>query len=103
MEFLCEYLFPQCDSDTNIIPICEQSCNEYLVTGICANHMHNVLITFNNATDYPNVSVNRLLQNNCSPPLDVKVSNNCTALTGIGLASISMFSIRYKHTFVYNI
>lgn len=81
IEFLCEYLFPQCDSDTNIIPICEQSCDEYLITGNCADHMHNVLIAFN-ATDYSNVSVDKLLQNDCSPPLDVKVSTNCTALTG---------------------
>lgn len=81
MEFLCYYLFPQCDSDNNIIPICEQFCNEYLLTGICVDYMHDVLIALN-ATDFPNVSVDRLLQNDCSPPHDVNVSDNCAVLTG---------------------
>ena len=82
-EFLCNYYFPQCE-DANIIPICEQSCTEYLITGICADHLLNVL-TVLNTMGYLNVSVNGLLQNNvnCSPPYDITVSNNCTALTGM--------------------
>ena len=79
-EFLCNYFFPQCE-DANITPICEQSCNEYLITGICADYLLNVL-TLLNTMDYLNVSVNGLLQNNCSPPYDITVSNNCTRLTG---------------------
>ena len=78
-EFLCNYFFPQCE-DTNIIPICEQSCNEYLITGICADHLLNVLTALN-TMDYLNESLNGLLQNNCSFPNDTTVSNNCTVLT----------------------
>ena len=76
MEFLCNYFFPQCDSDSNIVPICEQSCNEHLITGICAKHLFNALVVLN-AT----VSVNGLLQKDCSPPYDATVSNSCTTLT----------------------
>ena len=80
-EFLCNYYFPHCEDNANITPICEQSCSEYLLTGICANHFFNLLNALNDR-NYPNVSVNRLLQYNCSPPYDITVSNNCTLLTG---------------------
>ena len=78
-EFLCNYFFPHCE-DGYITPICEHSCNEYLITGICVNHLLNVL-TILNSMDYVNVSLNELLQNNCSPPYNTTFSNNCTTLT----------------------
>ena len=80
MEFLCYYFFPQCENDTSVVPICEHSCKEYLITGICAHHLFNALTVLNT---HPNVSVNRLLQKDCSPPYDVTVSNNCNVLTGM--------------------
>ena len=81
MEFLCYYFFPPCENDTSdIVPICEQSCNEHLITGICASHLLNVLTTLN-STDYVNVSVDRLIQEDCPPPHDITVSDNCTLLT----------------------
>ena len=79
-EFLCNYFFPHCE-DGYITPICEHSCNEYLITGICVDHLFNVL-TILNTMDYVNVSLNGLLQNKCSPPYNTIVSNNCTVLTG---------------------
>ena len=78
-EFLCNYFFPHCE-DGYITPICEHSCNEYLITGICVNHLFNVLTTLN-TMDYLNVSLNGLPQNKCSPPYSATVSNNCTVLT----------------------
>ena len=81
MEFLCYYFFPQCENNTNIVPICEQSCNEHLLSGICVDHLLNVLNVLN-IMDYPNMSVDRLLQKDCYPPYDMTVSNNCTTLTG---------------------
>ena len=80
MEFLCYYFFPQCENDTSIIPICEHSCKEHLITGICAHQLFNVLTVLKT---HSNVSVDRLLQKDCSPPYDVIVSNNCNVLTGM--------------------
>ena len=80
MEFLCYYFFPHCENYTSIVPICELSCDIYLTTGICANHLHNVLTALD-AINHLNLSVNGLLQNNCSPPYSTTVSNNCTLLT----------------------
>ena len=82
MEFLCKYFFPQCDNDTDIIPICKQSCSEYLMTGVCANHLLNVL-TLLNAEDYLNMSVDGLLHDDCSPLYNLTVSDSCTLLKGV--------------------
>ena len=81
MEFLCNYYFPHCENDTKIVPICDQSCTEHLRSGICANHVLNVLTVLNTA-DYPNISVDGLLQYNCSPPYNVAHTDDCNALTG---------------------
>ena len=80
-EFLCNYYFPHCENKTKIVSICDQSCSEYLRTGICANHIVD-LVNKLNGENYPNISVNGLLKNNCSPPYDVTLSNNCANLTG---------------------
>ena len=79
MEFLCNYFFPQCENDTSIVPICQSSCIEYLMTGICADHLLNVLTTLN-TDDYHDIPVDGY--NDCNPPYDVTVSDNCTVLTG---------------------
>ena len=81
MEFLCNYFFPRCEHDTEVAPLCQSSCNEYLLTGFCAHHLLNVLSKLN-TNDYNNISVDGLLQNDCYPPYDVPVSDNCTVLTG---------------------
>ena len=81
MEFLCNYFFPQCKNDTNIVPICQSSCNEYLMTGICADHLLNVLTTLN-TSDYHNIPVDELSPNDCHPPYNVTVSDDdCIVLT----------------------
>ena len=80
-EFLCNYYFPRCENNANIVPICDQSCSEYLRTGICASDIVNLLNKLNDES-YPNISVNGLLENNCSPPYDVTLSNSCANLTG---------------------
>ena len=89
MEFLCYYFFPRCENDTGIVPICEHSCKEYLTTGICAHQLFNVLTVLNT---HSNVSVDWLLQKDCSPPYDAIVSNNCNILTGM-LASYIQLQI----------
>ena len=80
-EFLCNYYFPHCKNDTNIIPICNQSCTEYLLTGICATDINDATDLLNELNDesYHNVSVNEY---NCSPPYNVTLDNNCANLTG---------------------
>ena len=80
MEFLCNYFYPQCDNYTNIVPICEISCDKHLATGICANHLHNIL-TILDGKNHLNVSVDRLVQNSCSPPYNATVSDDCHLLT----------------------
>ena len=82
MELLCNYFFPQCMSD-NIVPICSSSCSEYLHTGICFDHIFALLIDLNNTENYPNVSVDNLLQLYCSPPYNLSISEDCVNLTGI--------------------
>ena len=85
MEFLCNYFFPPCvnNNTNNIInPICSNSCSEYLVTGICVGHMNALLLELNDTEKYPNVSVNKLWQRDCSPPYNLFISENCVNLTG---------------------
>ena len=81
MDFLCNYFFPRCNNDTEVVPICQSSCSEYLVTGICAVHLHNVLTTLN-TSGYHSIPMNELLYNNCYPPYNTTVSDNCIVLTG---------------------
>ena len=81
MELLCNYFFPQCVND-DIVPICSSSCSEYLYTGICFSHILTLLSEINNTGNYPNVSVDKLLQRDCSPPYNLSVSENCVTLTG---------------------
>ena len=81
MELLCNYFFPQCMND-NIVPICSNSCSEYLHTGICFDHIFALLIDLNNTENYPNVSVDNLLQRDCSPPYNLSISEDCVNLTG---------------------
>ena len=78
MELLCNYFFPRCEHDTEVVPICQSSCNEYLMTGICVDHLLNVLTTLNAS----NVPVDGLFHNNCYSPYNVTVSDNCTVLAG---------------------
>ena len=80
-EFLCNYYFPHCENDTNIASICNESCTEYLLTGICAADIINTIDLLNELNDesYHNVSVNGY---DCSPPYNVTLSNNCVNLTG---------------------
>ena len=90
MELLCNYFFPQCVND-NIVPICSSSCSEYLHTGICVGHMLALLNDLNNTENYPNVSVDKLLQraSDCSPSYNVSVSKDCVNLTGKFLLAIA--------------
>ena len=80
-EFLCNYYFPHCENDTSIVPICNESCTEYLLAGICATDIINTIDLLNELNDegYHNVSVNEY---DCSPPYNVTLSNNCANLTG---------------------
>ena len=78
-EFLCNYYFPHCENNANITPICEQSCYEYLYTGICRSHFFNLLNALIDG-NYLNISENTLLH--CSLPYNITFSNNCTLLTG---------------------
>ena len=82
MELLCNYFFPQC-ADDNIAPICSNSCSEYLHTGICVGHIFALLFELNNTENYPNVSVDRLLQRDCSPLYNLSINEDCVNLTGI--------------------
>lgn len=83
MELLCNYFLPRCVNDTDIIvPICEISCSEYLSTGICFGHINTLLRALNNTENYLNVSVDQLLQSDCSPPYNLSVSKDCIRLTG---------------------
>ena len=81
MELLCNYFFPQCVND-NIVPICSSSCSEYLNTGICVGHIISLLNDLS-IGNYPNVSVDKLLQRDCSPIYNVSVNEDCVNLTGI--------------------
>ena len=81
MELLCNHFFPQCMND-NIVPICNSSCSEYLHTGICAGHIISLLNDLS-VENYSNVSVDKLLQRDCSPPYNLSISENCVILTGI--------------------
>ena len=80
MEFLCNYYFPPCKSDTGlVVPICTHSCMEHNTTGICAVHLHNVLMSL--MTHYP--SIPSVVDVQCSPPYGVPVSGeDCVTLTG---------------------
>ena len=79
VELLCNYLFPKCTKDTGIVPICGQSCAEYLDTGICVNHSLSVLMILN-TEDFSTVNGSLHMKNNCYP-YNTTVSNNCTLLT----------------------
>ena len=71
MELLCNYFFPQCVNN-NIVPICSSS----------VGHMLALLTDLSNTENYPNVSVDKLLQRDCSPPYNLSVSEDCVTLTG---------------------
>ena len=86
-EFLCSYFFPQCDNNTKIVPICEPSCNEYLLTGICVIHLSSVLNILN-TSDYHIMPVDKLLDDDCSPPYNITFSDNCNNLTSRYIATI---------------
>ena len=88
MELLCNYFFPQCDVDNNIVPICNSSCSEYLHTGICAGHIITLLNDLN-SENYSNMSVDKLLQRDCSPRYNLSISEDCVNLTGIQINSFA--------------
>jgi len=81
LEFICNYLLPPCENDL-ALPICVQSCSEYLDKGICVEEMQNTfhLLTYN---VFFNISIEVLLQDNCTLPLDIPTNDShCNALTG---------------------
>ena len=92
MELLCNYFFPQCDVDNNIVPICNSSCSEYLHTGICAGHIITLLNDLN-SENYSNMSVDKLLQRDCSPPYNLSISEDCVNLTGIQINIVLLVDI----------
>jgi len=83
-EFLCNYYFPHCENSINIVPICNGSCTEYLLTGICVTDIINTIDLLNEDYEsYRNVLVDELLENECSSPYDgIPLSNSCAILTG---------------------
>ena len=80
LEFLCNSLFPSCENNI-IIPICSNSCFEYLRSGICVEDLRNVLNLLI-VDGYLNTSVDEMIEDDCSLPHNIPVSNNCTNLTG---------------------
>ena len=95
MELLCNYFFPQCVNDS-IVPICSSSCLEYLNTGICVDHIISLLNDLS-IGNYPNVSVDKLLQHDCSPPYNLSISEDCVNLTGIQVLVVNITSyVLYK-------
>ena len=81
LEFLCNYLLRPCENDL-ALPICNQSCSEYLISGICVEEMRNALSLLTNNVLF-NISVEELLPINCMlPPELVRVDNSrCNKLT----------------------
>ena len=83
-EFLCNYYFPHCESNTSIVPICNESCTEYLLTGICVTDIIDTIDLLNEDYEsYPKVLEDGILENECSSPYDgIPVSKSCAILTG---------------------
>ncbi|XP_065919836.1 tyrosine-protein kinase receptor TYRO3-like isoform X4 [Dysidea avara] len=83
LEFLCNYLLPPCENNL-ALPICNKSCSEYLISGICVEHMRRALSSLTNNVFF-NISVEELLQSNCIlPPELIGVNNShCNNLTTI--------------------
>jgi len=80
LEFLCNYLLPPCENDLPV-PICSESCDEYLTTGICVEDLQNVLRLLM-TRGYLNTTMDELIEDDCFPPLNVPASDNCNSLTG---------------------
>jgi len=80
LEFLCNYLFPSCENNLPV-PICNNSCSEYLTSGICVKDLQNVLGLLITG-GYLNTTVDELIEDDCFLPHNVPVSNNCNDLTG---------------------
>jgi len=80
LEFLCNYLLPPCENDL-ALPICNKSCYDYLISGICVEDLQNTLSLLTNNIFF-NISVEELLQNNCTLPSIPTNYSNCNALTG---------------------
>ena len=79
LEFLCNYLFPSCENSL-LVPICNNSCSEYLTSGICVEDLQNVL-TLLTTGGYLNATVDELIEDDCFLLYNVPVSNNCNDLT----------------------
>jgi len=77
LEFLCNYLLPPCENNLPV-PICSESCDEYLTTGICVEDLQNVLRLLM-TEGYLNTTVDELIAVDCSLP---QYANSCNNLTG---------------------
>ena len=94
-RFLCYLIFPPCDQSSNIQMITSESCQNYVVDGLCAVHVE-AMIEFLQNNHMSEVADDL---HNCSSPLlepDDTLSSSTTIIlpSNITIYSLSYFSVK---------
>ena len=90
-RFLCYLIFPPCDQSSNIQIINSESCQNYVVDGLCAIHVE-AMIEFLQNNNMSEVADDLY---NCSSPL-LDPDDVSPSLTGISLPSNVNINMMYK-------